>query len=316
MLLSVVIPVYNGGYYLGRALESIRQQGKVDDIECLIVDDGSSDNTLDVVEEYKKYLSIRLINKGCDQEKGWVSSTNIGLKNACGEYCCFLHQDDLWLPDRMDFIRTSISRFSSASLLLSSAQFIDACGKMVCMWRPSISVQYGSVPVRLLRKKMLVQNLFAINAPVFKLDIVRQLGGLDPRLWYTADWDFWLKLLMSVDDVVYSQKPSVAFRVHATSITATQSKRTDVFESQMQEVLSRYSHLPEFDSVVEKAAVLSISVNVCLARALHSERVFYSVAKLLVLFVKSEWSTVKAYFMSSCIHQRLWARLVSGFVWF
>ncbi|MEM7592684.1 MAG: glycosyltransferase family 2 protein, partial [Cyanobacteria bacterium P01_A01_bin.83] len=96
--LSVIIPTYNGSKYLAAALNSIVVQQE-QDLECVVIDDGSTDNTLEIVEQYQQKLKIKLITKA--RQGNWVASTNQALKVANGVHACFLHQDDLWLEGRL-----------------------------------------------------------------------------------------------------------------------------------------------------------------------------------------------------------------------
>lgn len=92
--LSVIIPTYNGSKYLAAALNSVVVQEE-SGLECVVIDDGSTDDTLAIVESYQDKLNIKLITKG--RQGNWVANTNHALTEATGKYACFLHQDDLWL---------------------------------------------------------------------------------------------------------------------------------------------------------------------------------------------------------------------------
>src|SRR5262249_1234092 len=101
-LVSVVMPTHNGQEFIAAALASVREQ-EDDGIELVVVDDGSTDQTQDIVRDYAKILPIRMISSG--GIGNWVSASNIGLKEARGEWVCFLHQDDLWLAGRLARLR-------------------------------------------------------------------------------------------------------------------------------------------------------------------------------------------------------------------
>src|ERR1700737_3489848 len=93
------MPTYNGERFIAAALDSVRDQDN-NGIELVIVDDGSTDQTLDLVRGYADILPIRLITPG--RLGNWVAATNLGLREAKGDWACFLHQDDLWLPGRLE----------------------------------------------------------------------------------------------------------------------------------------------------------------------------------------------------------------------
>ncbi len=86
---------------------------------------------------------------------------------------------------------------------------------------------------------LIVQNFIACPAPGFPTALAKRMGGMDDRLWYTADWDFWLKLAAS-GPLVYSGEPLAAFRIHPQSQTVRDSFDTDRLLSQMDGVVEQY----------------------------------------------------------------------------
>ncbi|MGA3402675.1 MAG: hypothetical protein ABSC95_25995, partial [Acetobacteraceae bacterium] len=107
----------------------------------------------------------------------------------------------------------------------------------------------------------------AAPAPVFRKAAWLACGGLDEQLWYTADWDIWLKLAAS-GPVFYHDELTTAFRIHNDSLTMTGSRSVADFTSQMKIVLDR--HLVKvrgYSKSVGRAARASIAVNAALASA-------------------------------------------------
>lgn len=102
---SVIIPVYNAGQYLNKCLDSILNQ-TYKNIELIVINDGSIDNSLDILNQYsKKYKNIRIINK---ENAGVSEARNDGIKNSNGEYLMFVDADD-WIDidmieKMMDFV--------------------------------------------------------------------------------------------------------------------------------------------------------------------------------------------------------------------
>ena len=93
---SVIIPTYNSAQFIAEALESVFVQ-TYKDYEVIVVDDGSTDNTKEVLKPYMS--KIRYIYK---ENGGAASARNVGIKNARGEYIAFLDSDDLWLPEKLE----------------------------------------------------------------------------------------------------------------------------------------------------------------------------------------------------------------------
>lgn len=95
---SVVIPTYNRAHLVGRAIQSVLNQ-TYQDFEIIVVDDGSTDNTEEVVKSFND-PRIRYIRH--DQNRGGSAARNTGIKMARGEYIAFQDSDDEWLPEKLE----------------------------------------------------------------------------------------------------------------------------------------------------------------------------------------------------------------------
>jgi GT2 family glycosyltransferase len=288
--LSVIIPTYNGAAHLPATLRSIEiqtrsasegtlagasglsrsRQGQ-DGLEIIAVDDGSSDATVAILEEHARRLPLRVCLRG--RVGSWVANTNYGLSVARGDYACFLHQDDVWLPGRLGVLRPLVAREPGAALFLHPTQYIDDAGRRVGLWR--CPLRPGRQSSEQLLERLLVQNFIATPAPLFARAAALGAGGLDEALWYTADWDFWLRLA-AAGPAVYHPRPLAAFRIHRLSQTAQGVARADEMRRQMECVLDR--HLGPWEAAhpgrgeVGRAARLSAAVNHALASCAHGRR--------------------------------------------
>jgi glycosyltransferase involved in cell wall biosynthesis len=310
--LSVIVPTYNGAAYLPAALESVVAQSDPD-VEVIAVDDGSTDATPAILESFANRLRLRVIRR---RVGNWVANTNVGLEHAVGEWACFLHQDDLWRPGRLAAIKRiggpSSPPAPRPTLLLTAAEFITSAGKSVGPWRcPLVGV---NSPVH-VAERLLVQNFVPLPAAVFRREDALKVGGLDPNLWYTADWDFWLKLA-ALGPICYLPRPLAAFRLHPESQTVTRSGGMAEFRRQHEIVLER--HWPLWrDKLydprrVEAAARLSIETNVLLAGLLHRGGVVWRRLALATMQAGLGGST--HYLNASRLGERVAARLRAGLV--
>jgi len=266
--LSVVTPVHNGENYIAAALESVRGQS-TEGIELVVVDDGSTDRTADIVKDFARSIAIRIISPG--RIGNWVGATNLGLREASGEWACFLHHDDLWLPGRMARLRREMEKAEGA-LVLHNAMFVGPDGRKLGPW--TCPFDDGVVPSDQFIERLLVQNFIAIPSPVFRRSAVIESGELDEALWFTADWDLWLRL-GAMGPVRFIAETLTAFRVHPASMTAARKLLPGEWEQQLTAVLAR--HLPKWQGSgrrrksVERAAMASIAVNCLLAAASRNE---------------------------------------------
>jgi hypothetical protein len=119
----------------------------------------------------------------------------------------------------------------------------------------------------LVLERLLVQNFIALPAPLFRRETALEVGGLQEDLWYTADWDFWLKLA-AVSRTVYLPMPLTGFRIHARSQTIRRSTQADEFRRQLEVVLEKHLEASDPDDVSEVAR-FSAQMNVFLAATVH-----------------------------------------------
>jgi GT2 family glycosyltransferase len=234
--LSVVMPTYNGAAYLVAALDSIAVQ-RDDDIEVIAVDDGSTDATRAVLEGYAGRLPLRIVAR--PRVGNWVANTNHGLDLARGEYVGFLHQDDCWLPGRLPALKRRLADAPDAVLVVHASWFIDAAGRRLGVWRCPLPATAVGLPPTTVIDRLLVQNFIAVPAAVFRRDAALRAGRLDESLWYTADWDWWLRLAAG-GTTLYCPRPLTALRVHAASQTAVRTTWADELRRQLETVLERH----------------------------------------------------------------------------
>lgn len=299
--LSVIIPTYNGSKYLASALNSVVVQ-QDNEIECVVIDDGSTDNTLEIVENYRDRLNITLIAEA--RQGNWVANTNRALSVARGQYACFLHQDDLWLEGRLQNIKNAVATCPNAVLYLHDAVFIDSHGKPLGLWQCPLGKE-RVISLTEMKEKLLVQNFIAIPSPIFNRETALEVGKLNSEFWYTADWDFWLKLA-SQGDTYYIPKSLAAFRVHADSQTIRRSSSIAEFRQQMRSVVSQHLH-PESKNKVAKVAFFSAEVNTALAALVHGEST--NLLGLGLSFLALGPLGWRKYWQDSRIHERISARL-------
>lgn len=308
--LSVIMPTYNGAHYLAEALESVVQQRDIDGIELIAVDDGSTDDTLTILERYQRELPMHVVAR--PRVGNWVAGTNEGLRLARGRFACFLHQDDLWLPGRLDAVKEDLRRTRTRCLLIHESCFIDSGGHRLGTWRCPLPVG-ADLDGRSVMERLLVQNFVSVGGTVFSRMAALDLGGLDETLWYTADWDLWLHLA-AAGSVRYLDRPLSAFRIHPSTQTTRRSTDPRELRRQQEAVLERHvsawSQRWSGRPPSEAAARFSIEANVALSQLFHGSR-----PELIALFRRfvrlgpKGWSR---YLRDSRITERAGARLRIG----
>jgi glycosyltransferase involved in cell wall biosynthesis len=122
---SVIIPVYNCERFVGAAIESVLSQ-TYEDYELIVVDDGSQDETLNIISNYRE--KIRILSQ---PNSGQATARNLGYKNSTGEYLAFLDADDIWYPHFLECEATILDTHPQVGLVYSDLDIIDETGAVI-----------------------------------------------------------------------------------------------------------------------------------------------------------------------------------------
>lgn len=192
-MISIVVPCYKQAHFLSETLDSVYEQ-TYSDWECIIVNDGSPDNTEEIAQLYcKKDSRFRYLYK----ENGGISDArNVGIKNSHGEYILPLDSDDKISPQYIEKAIAYFERYPETQLVYSLA---DRFGEKNMEW---VLEDYNY-------QKLLWRNMIFCSAVFRRVDFDR-VGGYNINMKYgLEDWDFWLSFL-NEKSVVY-QIPEILF---------------------------------------------------------------------------------------------------------
>lgn len=300
--ISVVMPVFNGAKTLARSLDSLVGES----VEVVLVDQASSDGSRQIAESYSTKLDIRIID--APDSQSWMENTNIGMKKAKGELVSMLHQDDLWVAGRAAGMTAFVRSFPEASLWIHPAWFIDEADARIGTFGPAFGNLQKLIPSADALRKLMVQNTISLPAALFRREDALAIGGLDEALWYTADWDFWLKLTKR-GPVAWMPEKLAAFRVHAGSLTVSGSKNEVDFASQLSVPVHRHIEAiaPQDQASVRRLAETSNKLNVRLASGFHNRTVGFG--SILVSLFKLGPTRWPAFFRDTQILARVLPRI-------
>jgi glycosyltransferase involved in cell wall biosynthesis len=195
---SVVIPTYNCANLLPQALNSVRAQNW-NKLEIIVVDDGSSDETADVLSR----LSGSDLRSVWQPNKGPAAARNRGISAARGRWIAFLDADDLWLPDKLAAQFAIINADRSVRFCFSNFIFSDTDGRQS-------EQNCGNANATPL-EHLLYGNALATPTVIVRRDCFAQTGGFDTELRTGEDWDMWLRLALQFG-ATWIPKPLAAVR--------------------------------------------------------------------------------------------------------
>src|SRR3989338_2869812 len=208
-LVSVIIPTYNYGHVVCEAVESVLHQTYTN-LEVIVVDDGSQDDTRQRVEKYRD--RIRYVYQ---PNKGLSAARNTGIKEAKGDYIAILDSDDIWLPTKIEEQMKVFAQYPEVGLISCSGIEVDENGKVL-----------DKVPRKgFSSKKELMENLISRNVisggsnAIFKKECISKVGLFDEDLNSAEDWDMWLRIANHYDVNVIDH-PLVKMRVSQNSMSS------------------------------------------------------------------------------------------------
>jgi glycosyltransferase involved in cell wall biosynthesis len=208
-LVSVIIPNYNYGKYLGQAIESVLDQ-TYKNVELIVVDNESTDNSIEVVTRFLDVVTLIQKSHG-----GVSSARNLGLSNAKGEYICFLDSDDTWNPDKLES-QIEIARTSQAGVVYSGVAVCDAELSKIEELFPEFEGDCSSLFFRYPTKAIIL--LGCSNAMIRK-EIVVKAGDFKSHLHISADWDFFRRICR-ITSVAFVAKTQVNYRRHNQNMSS------------------------------------------------------------------------------------------------
>jgi hypothetical protein len=274
------MPVHGGERFLAATLASAAGQAN-EGIEFRLYNSGQDAGAArDIARSFTDRLDIHW--RETPELPSWMAKTNLGVREARAPHVAMLHQDDLWLPGHAAALRQSISEHASAVLSIAPTRFADTRGQILGHWR--LPFRAGQVNEALFVATLLVQNSISIPTPLIRRDAWLAMDGMDEALWYTADWDMYLRLAAQ-GRVVVRKETTTAFRLHGASLTMTGSRDAAAFRDQLERVVDR--HLARLPAArrqrVGRRARASIEVNCALAQASSGNKAALAHAGLQIL---------------------------------
>jgi glycosyltransferase involved in cell wall biosynthesis len=200
---SVIVPAYNVCNYIEDALSSLECQ-TFQDFEVLIVNDGSTDNTVDIVQTFVERDSrFKLLHK---KNGGLSSARNFGILHATGEYIALLDGDDMYHPSKLANHVTHFQQNLDVGVVYSASKAIRDDG------RPTFITLSGKPVYSDPLLSLLCKNFVGHGSNgVFRRSLVDEVGGFDETLRSSEDIDFWLRIAATRQWKFYREKRILSY---------------------------------------------------------------------------------------------------------
>lgn len=200
MTVSIITPSFNQGQFIEETIKSVLNQ-TYGNIQYIIVDGGSTDNTMKIIDRYRDRISIVVSEK----DRGQSHAINKGFGMATGELVAWLNSDDIIYPQCVERI-VELAKQKPGGIIYYSAKidFIDEHGR-----------KFNQVKNEVMSKEYLLNRNYDVmqQGAFYSLQAVRKAGFLKEEQHYCMDLELWLRMLNEGDIYYYSAEPLAAFRL-------------------------------------------------------------------------------------------------------
>mgnify|MGYP004626126351 CR=1 FL=1 len=210
-LISIIMAAYNAENTIGQAITSVIQQTYTD-FELIIINDCSTDRTVDVINEFiKKDTRIRLINNS--KNMGVSYTRKHGLDEAKGSWIAILDSDDLWLPEKLAK-QVEFQKKTNADLLYTGSGFMNVDGKQI-NWKLN-------VPEVITYRQLLKQNILSNSSALVRKDLYEKYYAVGDDMH--EDFAIWLQILRNGIKAYGINEPLLIYRLDDKSKSGNKLK--------------------------------------------------------------------------------------------
>lgn len=185
-IVSVIIPAYGHAAFVGDAIRSVLDQTTTEPIEIIVVNDGSPDDTAGAVKPFVDAGQVRYFEQA---NAGQAAARNRGITEAAGTFVQLLDDDDVLTPGKIERQLSFFTANPDAVCVYGRYQRVDA------QLQPLPDKTKHEMPSGDVYNAMREAcKMLSPGQALFRLDAVRQVGGLDPSIWGSDDWDLYIRL--------------------------------------------------------------------------------------------------------------------------
>lgn len=204
--ISIVLPTYNGEQYISQSIDSILKQ-TFPDWELIVVNDCSTDRTLEIVKQYAEYdHRIKIIDNNIN--KKLPNSLNIGFQHSCGSLLTWTSDDNLYHENALEIMKNELEKDPSINMVRAGMINIDETGEKI-----------GLQPVGEPDMLYFHNNIGACF--MYRRIILEEIGEYDADLFLVEDYDYWLRIIEHYSKIKSIKEPLYYYRRHKNSLTET-----------------------------------------------------------------------------------------------
>lgn len=214
--ITVLMPVYNAEIFLKEAIDSILNQ-TFNDFEFIIINDGSTDQTARILQEYK---DPRILIFNNQKNLGVVKSRNLGIKIAKGRYIALMDSDDISFPERLQKQVNYLDSHPFCDVIATKIQPVDIGRNIIEKWQDD----QKNVTYEQIKKQLPIGDCIANPTTVIKSSVIKKYE-YNEKLSHSSDYELWLRLCSDKIKIEKLNEELVYYRVRPSSITARSLRR-------------------------------------------------------------------------------------------
>ena len=216
---SIIIPLYNKEDYIKDTLNSVFNQSFTD-FEIIIVNDGSTDASMSIVEQFKNE-KIRVLQQ---KNQGVSVARNNGILNAKGQYIALIDADDIWYINHLEELKKQIIQFPDAGLYCNNYEvYLDKNTKRKAKF--NFEYKEECLVVKDFFKASIINSVAWTSAVAFTKHTFNAIGGFNTTLHTCEDLDLWLRLALNYD-VVFNPTITMSYKTYITdSLTKNENNK-------------------------------------------------------------------------------------------
>ena len=203
-MISVLMCTYNRAAYLKRAIDSVLNQ-TYSNLELIIVDDGSTDNSREIIESYK---DERVIYMPLEQNSFYCYAANYGLKSCKGDYIAFINSDDEWLPEKLEKQLCFLNEHPECGGCFTEVSLMDRDGRDItdeCLEMKELFAKRFKTRKEWMNYFLRVDNCLCHPSALIRKNIMDETGGFNLLYCQLADYDLWIRLVEKTDIYVLEE---------------------------------------------------------------------------------------------------------------
>lgn len=213
---SVIVPIFNGAQFITETVQSVFKQSHKN-WELIIIDDGSTDNSVEVIKDLDKTKKIRLLHHPDCKNEGVSKTRQLGVQESTGEYIAFLDADDLFYPEKLSDQLEIFLNNPQVSLVHSKVELLNESAL-------SFTNKFDQFEDDIIydlcnTDNWLVSNFICNSTVMVKSSILKKIKFGIPQLFQYEDWLLW-NLVAQKGLFYYQDMPQIKYRLHEQSATS------------------------------------------------------------------------------------------------